>query len=56
MSNIHTADQRLINDIKRLIDNAKLEVSKVISSSITELYWNIGPRMQNCSRKKKCQY
>ena len=45
MSNIHTADQRLINDIKRLIDDARLEVSKVVSSGLTELYWNIGTRI-----------
>ena len=47
MSNIQTADQRLINDIKRLIDDARLEVSKVVSSGLTELYWNIETRINN---------
>ena len=47
MSNIQTDDQRLINDIKRLIDDARLEVSKVVSSGLTELYWNIETRINN---------
>lgn len=47
MNNIQPSDQKLFTDIKQLIDNAKLAVSKVLSSSVTELYWNIGARINN---------
>ena len=47
MNNIQQTDQKLFADIKQLIDEAKIAVSKVVSSSLTSLYWNIGRRINN---------
>ena len=39
--------QLLLRDIKRLIEHTRLEVSQVVSSEVTALYWHIGNRVNN---------
>ncbi len=57
MSNIQNQDQKLFNDIKQLIDDAKIAVSKAISSGVTSLYWNIGTRINNeILNNKRAEY
>jgi predicted nuclease of restriction endonuclease-like (RecB) superfamily len=45
MDKIQQNQQQLFTDIKQLIDNARIMVSKVVASGVTELYWNIGTRI-----------
>lgn len=45
MDKIQQNEQQLFTDIRQLIDDARLMVSKVVSSGVTALYWNIGTRI-----------
>jgi predicted nuclease of restriction endonuclease-like (RecB) superfamily len=45
MNKIQQNEQQLFTDIRQLIDDARLMVSKVIASGVTALYWNIGTRI-----------
>jgi len=45
MDKIQQNQQQLFTDIKQLIDEARLMVSKVIATSVTAMYWNIGARI-----------
>jgi predicted nuclease of restriction endonuclease-like (RecB) superfamily len=45
MNEIHQNQQQLFADIQKLIDDARNMVSKVVSSGVTALYWNIGARI-----------
>ena len=45
MNKIQHNEQQLFTDIRQLIDDARLMVSKVIASGVTALYWNIGTRI-----------
>ena len=45
MDKIQHNQQELFTDIKQLIDSARIIVSKVVASSVTALYWNIGTRI-----------
>jgi len=45
MDKIQQNEQQLYTDIRQLIDDARLMVSKVVASGVTALYWNIGTRI-----------
>ncbi len=45
MDKIQKNELRLFTEIKQLIDEARMKVSKVIASGVTALYWNIGTRI-----------
>ncbi len=45
MDKIQQNQQQLFTDIKQLIDDARMMVSKAVATSITALYWNIGTRI-----------
>jgi hypothetical protein len=45
MNEIQQNQQQLFADIQKLIDDAWNMVSKVVSSGVTSLYWNIGARI-----------
>ncbi len=45
MDKIQQNEQQLFTDIRQLIDDARLMVSKVVASGVTALYWNIGTRI-----------
>ena len=45
MDKIQQNEQQLFADIRQLIDDARLMVSKVVASGVTALYWNIGTRI-----------
>lgn len=45
MDKIQQHEQQLFADIRQLIDDARLMVSKAVSTGVTALYWNIGTRI-----------
>jgi len=45
MDKIQHGQQQLFTDIKQLIDDARLTVSKFVAAGVTALYWNIGTRI-----------
>ena len=47
MNKIEPTGRQLFLDIKLLIDETKISVSKVVSSGVTALYWNIGKRINS---------
>jgi len=45
MDKMQHNEKQLFVEIKQMIDGARLRVSKVVSSGVTALYWNIGTRI-----------
>ena len=45
MDKMQHNEKQLFVEIKQMIDDARLRVSKVVSSGVTALYWNIGTRI-----------
>jgi predicted nuclease of restriction endonuclease-like (RecB) superfamily len=45
MDKIQQNQQQLFTDIRQLIDDARVMMSKVVASGVTALYWNIGTRI-----------
>ena len=57
MDKIQQKQQLLFTDIKQLIDEARMAVSKVVASSVTALYWNIGTRInKEILRNERAEY
>ncbi len=45
MDKMQHNEKQLFVEIKQMIDDARIRVSKVVSSGVTALYWNIGTRI-----------
>ena len=54
---LQNSEKQLFNDIKQLIENARISVSKLVSSNVTVLYWHIGRRINTeILNEKRAEY